>query len=173
MGIIKIKYYSGVMDLKKIFYILVFFIIAGGIFYIAENLNPKNGVTIEELVMLVNGSGGKGEGEIEKGLEEVKKGNVLNEESFSPFIGIGKSLQGKAKELYDSIVVSNYNRDNLKFLKLASNLKAEELNRLFKILTENNIDKSSIIENMQKAIKDNTLTKEQADRFKQLLNDIK
>lgn len=146
---------------------------AGGIFYIAENLNPKNGVTIEELVQLVNGNVKTGEVEIEKGLAEVKNENMLEEKKFSPFVSIGKNLQGKAKKLYDSIIVSNYNKDNLKFLKLASNLKSEELSRLFETLTKNNIDKSSIIDSLQKAIRDNTLTQVQKDKLNQLINQIK
>lgn len=159
--------------MKKIFYILVFFIVAGGIFYIAENLNPKNGVTIDEIVGLVNGKAGTSEAEIEKDLEKVKNENMLDEKNFSPFAGIGKSLQGKAKELYDSIIVSNYNKDNLKFLKLASNLKPEDLSRIFETLIKNNIDKSSLTEGIKKAIKDNTLTQQQADRLKQSIEKIK
>lgn len=159
--------------MKKIFYIFVFFIIAGGIFYFAENLNPKNGVTIGELVQLVNGNTKTGEVEIEKGLENIKNENMLEKNKFSPFISIGKSLQGKAKELYDSIVVTNYNKDNFKFLKLASNLNPEELRRLYDTLIESNIDKSSIIEGIQNTIKDNSLSKEQRDKLNQLINQIK
>jgi dihydroorotate dehydrogenase len=162
-----------VIDLKKGFYIFVFFIIAGGIFYFAENLNPKNGVTIGELVQLVNGDTKTGEVEIEEGLEDIKNENILEENKFSPFVSIGKSLQGKAKELYESIVVTNYDKDNFKFLKLASNLKPEELSRLYDTLTENNIDKSSIIEGIQNTIKDNSLSKEQKDKLSQLINRIK
>ncbi len=159
--------------MKKVFYIFVFFIIAGGIFYVAENINSKNGVTIGELVQLVNGNTKTGEVEIEKGLKDIKNENMLEENKFSPFISIGKSLQGKAKELYDSIVVSNYKKDNFKFLKLASNLKPEELSRLYDTLTENNIDKSSIIEGIRNTIKNNSLSKEQKDKLSQLINGIK
>ena len=159
--------------MKKIFYIFVFFIIAGGIFYVAENLNPKNGVTIGELVQLVNGNTKTDEAKIEKGLENIKNEDMLEENKFSPFISIGKSLQGKTKELYDSIVVNNYNKNNLKFLKLASNLKPEELSKLYETLTDNNIDKSSIIEGIQNTIKDNSLSKEQKDKLSQLINGMK
>lgn len=159
--------------MKKILYILVFFIVAAGIFYIAENLNPKNGVTVDELVQLINGNKKTDEVEIEEDLEKVKNENMLEGNKFSPFISIGKSLQGKAKELYDSIIVSNYNRDNLEFLKLASNLESKELIGLFEILTKNNIDKSSLMENIKKAINDNILTQQQVDRLKQSINQIK
>lgn len=159
--------------MKKIFYILVFFIIAGGIFYIAENLNPQNGISIGELVHLINGNTKVSEGEIEKGLESIKNENMLAEDKFSPFISIGNSLTGKVKELYNSILVSNYNKDNSKFIKLASNLKSEELINLFQTLKEQNIDISSMIQNVQNTIKDNSLTNEQRDKLKELVNKIK
>jgi phosphoribosylanthranilate isomerase len=162
-----------VIAVKKIFYILVFFIIAGGIFYIAENINPKNGVTLRELSQLVNGNTKKNEEEIEKGLENIKDENMLEEDKFSPFISIGKSLTGGVKKLYDNILVSNYNRDNLKFIKLASGLKSEELIKLFQTLKEQNIDVSSIIEDIQNTLKDNSLTNEQRDKLSELIKQIK
>lgn len=164
---------SGVIALKKIFYILVFFIIAGGIFYIAENVNPKNGVTLKELSQLVNGNAMNNKEEIEEGLENIKNENMLEEDKFSPFINIGKSLTGGVKKLYDNILVSNYNRDNLKFIKLASSLKAEELMKLFQTLKAQNIDVSSIIENIQNTLRDNSLTNEQRDKLLELVKQIK
>lgn len=172
MGIIKNSNVSGVMDMKKIFYILVFFIIAGGIFYLAENLNPKNGVTMEELVQLVNGNAKASEGEIEKGLESIKDQNMLAEDKFSPFISIGKSLSGKVREMYNSILVSNYNKDNSKFIKLASNLKSDELISLFNTLKEQEIDISSMIKSIQNTIEDNSLTNEQRDKLREVLGQI-
>lgn len=159
--------------MKKIFYILVFFIIAGGIYYLADNLNPKNGVTLGELVQLVNGNAKTSEGEIERGLESIKDENMLAEDKFSPFVSIGKSLTGGVKELYDSILVSNYNKDNSKFIKLASNLKTEELVSLFQTLKKQNIDLSSMLENIQNTAKDRSLTKEQRDRLYELVKKIK
>jgi hypothetical protein len=66
-----------------------------------------------------------------------------------------------------------YKKDNFGFLKLASNLKPEELNRLYGTLIESNINKSSIIESIQNTIKDNSLSKEQRDKLGQLINGIK
>lgn len=159
--------------MKKVFYILIFFIVAGGIFYVAENLNPKNGVTIEEIVQLVNGKTEIDNADIEKKLEEVKNENMLDENSFSPFVSIGKSLQGRAKEIYQNIIISNYSKDSLKFIKLASSLRPEDISRLFKILTDNDVNKSNIIENIQKTIKGNNMTKEQVDKLNQLISNIK
>lgn len=159
--------------MKKIFYILVFFIVAGGIFYLAENLNAKNGVTMEELVQLVNGDSSADEKKIEEGLENIKDENMLSENKFSPFINIGKNLSGKVREIYDGILANNYRNDNSKFIKLASNLKPEEMKNIFETLKRQNIDVSGMLESIQNTMKDTSLTEEQRNKLKELLSQIK
>jgi hypothetical protein len=162
-----------VIILKKIFYVLVFFIVAGGIFYFTNNLNPKGGVTIEELSRMIN-SGAKADGEkVEATLGNMKNENLFEKNKFLDFVEIGKSLQGKAKELYNSIILSNYKRNQSEFLKQASNLKTEQLNEVIKTLSEKNIDKSNIISSIQNTLKDKELTKEQAEKLAQLMEQIK
>ncbi len=159
--------------MKKIFYILVFFIIAGGIFYLAENLNAKNGVTMEELVQLVNGNSKVNEEKIEEGLINIKDENMLSENKFSPFVKIGSSLSGKVRELYDGILASNYRKDNSKFVRLAANLKPEEMINIFETLKSQNIDVSGMLQNIQSTLEDKSLTDEQRDKLKELLEQIK
>jgi hypothetical protein len=161
-----------VIVLKKIFYVFVFFILAGGIIYFTNNLNPRGGVTIDELSQMIQGGTKSEEERVIKGLDSMENEDMLEQDKFLPFVEIGKTLQGKAKELYDNIIVSNYSRNQSQFLKLASGLKPEELSSLFRMLLDNKIDKSSIINDIQNALKDKSITEEKADELSQIVNQI-
>jgi hypothetical protein len=160
------------MDLKKIFYLFVFFVIAGGIFYLAEHLNPKNGVTLEELTQLVSGVGEKTQVEIEKGLENMQKENILDEDKFSKLTLLGTSFKGSAKELYNNIILNNFKIDNTKFIELSSSLSFESIEGLYEILLESNIDKNAIIKGISTVQKSGNLNELQKKNLSKLLAKI-
>lgn len=177
--------------MKKIFCIMIFFILAGGIFYIAGNIDPKKGLTVEEVGKIINGSIDKTEGEkilnslksidISKldaskqkdFLKFIESQNMFKGDRLKNFINSAKNLQGTAKELYYKVLYGSYKKNPSEFIKLASDLKIEELNAVFKVFINKYIEKSKLIDNIQNTIKNNYLTDEQRAKMNKLIDDLK
>ncbi|CDF59350.1 hypothetical protein [Thermobrachium celere] len=174
--------------LKRIINLIIFMLLVFGLLMVYKNIEKNKGLNIEAInklsdikledVKKIIKSDGLDLSKIDKDkqnniLSIIKSFDLIDFDNLSKFIKQGKNLQGSAQKIYNDIIFNKYKKNPDEFMRQILKLDTDEVSKLLKVFADKYIEKPKMVEDLQKLLKDNSMSESDKKKIKQLVNELK
>ncbi|WP_198010655.1 hypothetical protein [Thermobrachium celere] len=174
--------------MKRIINLIIFMLLVFGLLMVYKNIEKNKGLNIEAInklsdikledVKKIIKSDGLDLSKIDKDkqnniLSIIKSFDLIDFDNLSKFIKQGKNLQGSAQKIYNDIIFNKYKKNPDEFMRQILKLDTDEVSKLLKVFADKYIEKPKMVEDLQKLLKDNSMSESDKKKIKQLVNELK
>lgn len=173
--------------MRKILSVIIFFMLVGGTLYVIKNIDPKEGVKLDDIKKVVSNIEAKLKdkksietdiknlgAESQKALLNLFKEDNLNKgKGISEFLNFGKYIGKEASDTFYSIAYENFSKNTNAFVKESLKLDTEDLNKIFTVFVDKYIEKPKFIEKLQEMMKSNSLSTDEKEKLNDIITKIK